>query len=79
MQSPLRVLRKSQHLTLSHVAKMVGIDQSNLSRIERGQQKATPDVAERLVSLFPGQINELQILYPQRYMNQAGASDSAEV
>lgn len=67
MQSPLRNLRKSQGLTLSHVASLVNIDPANLSRIERGQQIASLDVAERLVKFFSGQINELQILYPQRY------------
>jgi putative transcriptional regulator len=67
MQSPLRNLRKSQGLTLSFVANLVDIDPANLSRIERGQQIASLDVAERLVKFYSGQINELQILYPQRY------------
>ncbi|HBT2486651.1 TPA: helix-turn-helix transcriptional regulator [Klebsiella aerogenes] len=68
MQSPLRNLRKSQGMTLSHVATAVDIDPGNLSRIERGQQIASTDVAEKLVNFFSGQINELQILYPQRYL-----------
>lgn len=34
MQSPLRNLRKSQGLTLSHVANVVDIDPANLSRID---------------------------------------------
>ncbi|SUW63266.1 Helix-turn-helix [Buttiauxella agrestis] len=67
MQSPLRNLRKSQGLTLSFVANLVGIDPANLSRIERGQQIASLDVTERLVKFYSGKINELQILYPQRY------------
>ncbi|MCY1699506.1 helix-turn-helix transcriptional regulator [Lelliottia sp. SL45] len=69
MQSPLRSLRKSQGLTLSYVANLVDIDPANLSRIERGQQIASLDVAERLVKFYSGQIDELQILYPQRYVN----------
>lgn len=52
MQSPLRILRKSQGMTLSYVAKGVDIDPGNLSRIERGQQIASLDIAERLVSFF---------------------------
>ncbi len=67
MQSPLRILRKSQGHTLLQVAKSVGIDPANLSRIERGQQIASLDVAEKLVAFYSGQINELQILYPNRY------------
>lgn len=77
MQSPLRNLRKSQCLTLSYVANLVGIDPANLSRIERGQQIASLDVAERLVKFYSGQIDELQILYPQRYVNPTGDSVKA--
>ncbi|CBG89364.1 helix-turn-helix domain-containing protein [Citrobacter rodentium] len=77
MQSPLRNLRKSQNLTLSYVANLVGIDPANLSRIERGQQIASLDVAERLVKFYSGQIDELQILYPQRYVNPTGKSVKA--
>jgi putative transcriptional regulator len=69
MQSPLRILRKSQGVTLSHVAAAVEIDPANLSRIERGQQIASLEVAERLVQFYSGRINELQILYPQRFPN----------
>jgi putative transcriptional regulator len=67
MQSPLRLLRKSQGSTLHQVAGAVGIDPANLSRIERGQQIASLELAERLVSFYEGKINELQILYPHRY------------
>ncbi|WHP32816.1 helix-turn-helix transcriptional regulator [Trabulsiella odontotermitis] len=68
MQSPLRTLRKTQGFTLSQVASAVAIDPANLSRIERGQQIASLDVTERLVTFFAGQIDELQILYPHRYV-----------
>ncbi|STR51223.1 Helix-turn-helix [Klebsiella oxytoca] len=68
MQSLLRYLRKSQGMTLSHVAAAVDIDPGNLSRIERGQQVASTDIAEKLVNFFSGQIDELQILYPHRYL-----------
>ena len=69
MQSPLRTLRISQGFTLSQVASAVAIDPANLSRIERGHQIASLDVTERLVRFFSGQIDELQILYPHRYVN----------
>lgn len=78
MQSPLRILRKSQGFTLSYVAKEVDIDPGNLSRIERGHQIASLDVAERLVSFFSGQINELEILYPHRYSQCTGGSSETE-
>jgi hypothetical protein len=73
MQSPLRNLRKSQGLTLSHVANVVDIDPANLR-----QQIASLDVAERLVKFYSGQIDELQILYPHRY-TQATETGAASV
>lgn len=77
MQSPLRNLRKSQGMTLSHVATAVDIDPGNLSRIERGQQIASTDVAEKLVKFFSGQINELQILYPHRYLKHTESNQES--
>nr|DAW17433.1 MAG TPA: helix-turn-helix domain protein [Caudoviricetes sp.] len=68
MSSPLRNLRKSQGRTLSEVAGAIHLDVGNLSRIERGLQVASLDVAERLALFFKGEISELEILYPQRYL-----------
>lgn len=75
MQSPLRYLRKAHGFTLSYVAGAVGIDPANLSRIERGQQMPSLEVAEKLVGFYSCQINELQILYPHRYadLNEGSA------
>lgn len=42
------------------------IDTGNLSRIERGIQKPTPFIAEKLCALFGGEINEIHIIYPER-------------
>ncbi|PEI02668.1 transcriptional regulator [Pantoea agglomerans] len=67
MHSPLRILRMSQGKTLSEVAVAIHLDVGNLSRIERGLQVASLDVAERLAVFFEGEISELEILYPQRF------------
>lgn len=69
MHSPLRILRKSQGKTLSEVALAIHLDVGNLSRIERGLQVASLDVAERLAVFFQGEISELEILYPQRFQS----------
>lgn len=69
MHSPLRILRMSQGKTLSEVAVAIHLDVGNLSRIERGLQVASLDVAERLAVFFDGEISELEILYPQRFQN----------
>lgn len=69
MQTPLRLLRIKQNLTLSKVAEAVQIDVGNLSRIERGAQKTSLEVAERLVAFFNGELTEMQILYPKKFSN----------
>lgn len=69
MQTPLRLLLIKQNLTLSKVAEAVQIDVGNLSRIERGAQKTSLEVAERLVAFFNGELTEMQILYPKKFSN----------
>jgi transcriptional regulator with XRE-family HTH domain len=79
MQSPLRKLRKSHGLTLSHVAIGVQVDPATLSRIERCEQVPSVELAERLALFFEGEISELHILYPSRYPskdNLGGDADS---
>lgn len=71
MVTPLRNLRKSQGKTLSEVATAIQLDVGNLSRIERGLQVASLEVAEKLSVFFKGEISELEILYPQRYLNSS--------
>ncbi|MDF7657607.1 helix-turn-helix transcriptional regulator [Erwiniaceae bacterium L1_54_6] len=66
-QTPLRAVRQAKGLTLNQVAEAIQLDVGNLSRIERGIQIASLDVAERLSVFFKGQITEMQILYPKRF------------
>lgn len=67
MQAPLKTVRIRRGHTLDQVAQAVGTDSGNLSRIENGKQKASPDLAERLAKHFGGEITEIQILYPERF------------
>ena len=39
----------------------------NISRLENGKQRASPDLAERLAKHFGYAITEIQILYPERF------------
>lgn len=71
MVTPLRNLRKAQGKTLSDVATAIHLDVGNLSRIERGLQVASLEVAEKLTAFFQGEISELEILYPKRYQISA--------
>jgi len=66
MTSPLKQARLKRELTLQHVANEVGIDTGNLSRIERGLQIPSKELAEKLVKFFDNEITETQIIYPER-------------
>ena len=49
-------------------SKAIGTDAGNLSRIENGKQRASPDMAEKLARHFGYAITEIQILYPERFV-----------
>lgn len=57
--------------TLEDVARAVGIDSGNLSRIERGRQTPGRDLAARLSEHFGGRVTEMEIIYPERYADAA--------
>lgn len=67
MKTKLYSVRKASGLTLQEVGNVVGVDAGNLSRLERGVQKASLKLAEKISKLFQGRISELEILYPERY------------
>lgn len=75
MQTPLRKMRVEKKLTIAEVALAVQCDVGNLSRIERGTQITSLEMAEKLSRFYDGMITEMQILYPQRYMKSV--SDAA--
>lgn len=65
---PLRVAREKRQMTLQDLAVKVGSDVGNLSRIERGVQIPSRELAEKICSLFPGEVNEIQLIYPERFI-----------
>lgn len=67
MSSPLKRLRVSRGLTTTAVAKAVGINQGQYSRIENGA-KTTAETAQRIVEFFGRDaIDEVRVLYPERF------------
>ena len=66
MTSPLKQARKKRELTLQQVVNAIGIDTRNLSRIERGLQVPSKELAEKLVRYFDNEVTETQIIYPER-------------
>jgi transcriptional regulator with XRE-family HTH domain len=67
MHSPLRKIRLWRGLSLHAVALAVGSDTGNLSRIETGEQVAKKQLAAKLAAFFAPHIDELHIIYPERY------------
>lgn len=66
--TPLRKARIERGLTLADVAKTVGSDTGNISRIERGRQIPNRELISNLVSLFKENgITEIHLLYPERF------------
>ncbi len=65
-------------MTLDALAKIVGSDVGNLSRIERGVQVPGPQLAERICSEFEGEVNELQLIYPSRYVETPVCSETRQ-
>jgi transcriptional regulator with XRE-family HTH domain len=67
MKSPLRKVRESQDMTLNDLAARVGSDVGNLSRIERGTQMPSKDLAEKICSILGRGLNEMHLFFPERY------------
>lgn len=65
MTTPLRAVRKARGETIQQVSAAVGIDSGNLSRIERGLQKPSLALTERLATHFAGAISVVEILWPE--------------
>lgn len=70
--TPLKRARLAKKWTLADVSARLAslgdpIDSGNLSRVERGVQRASAPLAEVLSKVFDGEITEIHILYPERF------------
>lgn len=68
-ETPLRKVRRSRGLTLDEVATAINWDTGNLSRAERTGCKSIERAAQ-LAKFFKGGINEIEILYPERFLKR---------
>ena len=62
MESKLLKARKAKGFTQAYVAEQVGCTQTNISHIEIGRQRATPEIAQKLAELLG--LSPMDILYP---------------
>lgn len=68
MDTPLRAARRKSGQNLAEVAQALGTDAGNLSRIERGIQAPSREMAEKLARHFRRfKLTEIQIIYPERF------------
>lgn len=74
MNSPLKQARLKREQTLQFVADAVGIDTGGLSRIERGIQVPSKDLAEKLAKHFDNEVTETQIIYPERFAAESNVA-----
>lgn len=70
--TPLKRARLANKWTLADVSARLAqlgdaVDSGNLSRVERGVQRASAPLAESLCKVFDGEITEIHILYPERF------------
>jgi transcriptional regulator with XRE-family HTH domain len=77
--TPLRKARLAKGWILEDVVRRLAaigetIDTGNLSRLERGKQRASVELAESLAKIFGKRsLTEMQVLYPERYMDKQAA------
>jgi transcriptional regulator with XRE-family HTH domain len=70
MSLSIKAARLKRGQTLVQVAKAIGTDAGNLSRVENGKQKPSPKMAAKLALHFGYEITEIQILYPERFVDK---------
>jgi transcriptional regulator with XRE-family HTH domain len=59
----IRTLRESANLPLRKLASSLDIDQSTLSKIERGERQFTSDMIPKLAKVFTIEYKDLQVMF----------------
>jgi transcriptional regulator with XRE-family HTH domain len=70
MITPLKTYREKQKTPSRHVAIELNITPSHYRRVEIGETKASPELANRIAKYFGQAVTRDQILYPEDYMEQ---------
>ena len=56
----IRKLRENAGFTQSNIAQFAGVDQSLISKVEKGERTLSADVIEKLAALFAVPVDELE-------------------
>lgn len=59
----IRTLRENTNLPLRKLASALDIDQSTLSKIERGERNFTSDMIPKIAKVFTIEFKDLQIMF----------------
>jgi transcriptional regulator with XRE-family HTH domain len=68
MLTPLKLHREKQNLVSREVALALKITPSHYRRIEIGETRASPAVANRIAKYFGNAVTRDQILFPEDYV-----------
>jgi len=55
---------KSQQMSITSFAEIVGIDYTYVSRLKNGERRPSPDVALRIEQATKGMVTRMDLLYP---------------
>ena len=66
-KTPLAKLRRAIGLTTVKLGLMVGMNNGWISRLESGLSRPSSESAEKLSSVFRGELTEMHLLYPERF------------
>lgn len=69
--TPLREARKRRGLTVAEVAKAVGTDPSNMSRLELGHHPPPRELARALYRFYEGDVEPID-LYDPTFLDEVG-------
>jgi transcriptional regulator with XRE-family HTH domain len=73
-QSLLTQTRKSRGLSLEAVARIVGTDPTNLSRVEKGDQSPKRELARSIFEFYDGRVPLAAIYDPQYFAEKPEAA-----
>lgn len=74
--TPLREARKRRGLTVAEVAKAVGTDPSNMSRLELGHHTPPKELARSIYRFYRGDIQPID-LYDPTFLDEVGVIKSS--
>lgn len=72
--TPLRLARVKRGLRLADVAAGIGTTAAQISNVETAKHRPSAELAERISVYFKGEVSEIEILYPERFMSKERAA-----